>query len=200
MSGSLPDFRKSDAKTRKPRHFMDFTEKTLRRVNSYHGVIVNVTMDMVELPNGQTSMREVVEHPGGVCVAAVDEDNMVTVVRQFRFPMKEHLRELPAGKLEYGEEPFEAAKRELSEETGLEARSWTELGFIYTSPGFSTERLYLYLARDLIQGAAHPDPNEFLDVEKRPLSELLDMAMRGELTDGKTVIGVLKAAQLCLEH
>ncbi len=179
---------------------MDYTEKTLRRVNSYHGVIVNVTMDMIELPNGERSMREVVEHPGGVCVAAVDADNMVTMVRQFRFPMKEHLWELPAGKLEPGEEPFPAAVRELSEETGLEAGSWTDLGFIYTSPGFSTERLYLYLARDLTQGEAHPDPNEFLDVEKRPLQDLLDQVMAGEICDGKTAIGILKAAKLCLEH
>ncbi len=177
---------------------MDYTEKTLRRVNSYHGVIVNVTMDMVELPNGEISMREVVEHPGGVCVAAVDENNMVTLVRQFRFPLQDHLLELPAGKLEPGEEPFPAAVRELSEETGLEAASWTDLGFIYTSPGFSTEKLYLYLARDLTQGQAHPDPNEFLDVEKRPLQELLDMTMRGEIPDGKTAIAVLKAAKLCL--
>ena len=177
---------------------MDYTEKTLRRVNSYHGVIVNVTMDMVELPNGENSMREVVEHPGGVCVAAVDENNMVTLVRQFRFPLGDHLLELPAGKLEPGEEPFPAAVRELSEETGLEAGSWMDLGFIYTSPGFSTEKLYLYLARELTQGEAHPDPNEFLDVEKRPLKELLDMTMRGEIADGKTAIAVLKAAKLCL--
>ncbi len=179
---------------------MDYTEKTLRRVNSYNGIIVNVTMDMIELPNGEHSMREVVEHPGGVCIAAVDENNMVTMVRQFRYPMKEHLLELPAGKLEPGEEPFPAAVRELSEETGLEAKSWTDLGFIYTSPGFSTERLYLYLARDLVQGEAHPDPNEFLDVERQPLQELLDRVMAGEISDGKTAIGVLKAARLCLEH
>lgn len=171
---------------------MDYTEKTLRRVNSYHGIIVNVTMDMIELPNGQRSMREVVEHPGGVCVVALDEEDMVTVVRQFRFPMKKHLLELPAGKLEPGEEPFPAAVRELSEETGLSAATWTDLGFIYTSPGFSTEKLYLYLATDLTQGQAHPDPNEFLDVEKRPLQELADMVMSGEIADGKTVAGILK--------
>ena len=173
---------------------MDYTEKVIRRVNSYHGVIVNVTMDMIELPNGQTSMREVVEHPGGVCVLALDEKDMVTVVRQFRFPLRDHLLELPAGKLEPGEEPFPAAVRELSEETGLSADTWIDLGFIYTSPGFSTERLYLYLAMDLHQGQAHPDPNEFLDVEKRPLAELMDMVMDGRIADGKTVAGVLKAA------
>lgn len=171
---------------------MDYTEKTLRHVNSYHGIIVNVQMEMVELPNGERSMREVVEHPGGVCVVALDKDDMVTMVRQFRFPLQDHLLELPAGKLEPGEEPFPAAVRELSEETGLEAETWVDLGFIYTSPGFSTEKLYLYLAMDLTQGQAHPDPNEFLDVEKRPLAELVDMVMAGQIADGKTVTGILK--------
>lgn len=172
---------------------MDYTEKPLRRVNAYEGIIVDVSVDMVKLPNNEISLREVVHHPGGVCVAAVDENEMVTMVRQFRYPLAEHLLELPAGKLEKGEEPLPAAKRELSEETGLEAENWTDLGFIYTSAGFSTERLYIYLATGLTQGQAHPDPNEFLDVEKMPLSELLKMADDGLIHDAKTVAGILKA-------
>ena len=173
---------------------MDYTEKAVRRVNSYHGVVVDVTADIVSLPNGSTSVREVVHHPGGVCVAAVDSDNNIYVVRQFRFPFGRHLLELPAGKLEKGEDPFEAAKRELSEETGLEADSWSKLGSIYVSPGISTEELRLYLARDLHQGQAHPDPNEFLDVEKMPLASLLDRIAAGDIHDAKTVVGALKAA------
>lgn len=172
---------------------MDYTEKALRRVNTYEGIIVDVSVDMVKLPNDQISLREVVHHPGGVCVAAVDENEMVTMVRQFRYPLAEHLLELPAGKLEKGEEPLPAAKRELSEETGLEAENWVDLGFIYTSAGFSTERLYIYLATGLTQGQAHPDPNEFLDVEKVPLSELLKMADDCLIHDAKTVVGILKA-------
>lgn len=172
---------------------MDYTEKTLRRVNTYQGIIVDVSVDMVELANGETSMREVVHHPGGVCVAAVDENGMVTMVRQYRYPYGEHLLELPAGKLEKGEEPFPAAVRELSEETGLQAETWVELGPIYTSPGFSRETLYLYLATGLTQGEAHPDPNEFLDVEKIPLSRLLEKVDDGSIRDGKTVIGLMKA-------
>ena len=172
---------------------MDYTERLKRRVNSYHGVVVEVTMDMVELPNGVTGLREVVHHPGGVCVAAVDEAGRVAVVRQYRYPFSRHLLELPAGKLEKDEDPFDAVRRELSEETGLEADDWTDLGFIYVSPGISTEKLYLYLATGLHQGTAHPDPNEFLDVEKMPLDELARMAAAGELHDAKTVVGALKA-------
>ena len=172
---------------------MDYTEKALRRVNTYEGIIVDVSVDMVKLPNNEISLREVVHHPGGVCVAAVDENEMVTMVRQFRYPLAEHLLELPAGKLEKGEEPLPAAKRELSEETGLEAENWVDLGFIYTSAGFSTERLYIYLATGLTQGQAHPDPNEFLDVVKMPLSELLKMADDCLIHDAKTAAGILKA-------
>lgn len=175
---------------------MDYTEKMLRHVNRYQGVIVNVRLDMAEIPNGKTTMREVVEHPGGVCVVALDEDRRVYMVRQYRYPVGEHLLELPAGKLEKGEEPLAAARRELSEETGLAAQRWDSLGVLYTSPGFSTERLYLYLATELIKGTAHPDDNEFLDVEVIPLAELKARVLRGELRDAKTVAGILKADAL----
>jgi ADP-ribose pyrophosphatase len=171
---------------------MDYTEKTLRPVNRYHGVIVDVRVDVVQVPNGNTVLREVVEHPGGVCVVALDKDDCVYMVRQYRFPFGEHLLELPAGKLEKDEEPLSAAKRELSEETGLTAENWESLGVLYTSPGFSTERLFLYLARELNQGRPHPDLNEFLDVERIELSKLTEMALRGELCDAKTVSGILK--------
>lgn len=174
---------------------MDYTEKAIRHVNDYSGIIVNVGVDMVKLPNDAITMREVVHHPGGVCVAAVDGDGMVSLVRQFRYPYGRHLWELPAGKLEPGEEPLPAAQRELSEETGLEAAEWQALGALYTSPGFSTETLYLYLATELTQGAAHPDPNEFLDVKKVPLGDLLDRIDAGEIHDAKTVALALRAAR-----
>ena len=175
---------------------MDYTERPLRRVSDYHGVVVDLTEDIVQLPNGATTVREVVHHPGGVCVAAVDGDGNVAMVRQYRYPFSRHLLELPAGKLEKGEDPFDAVKRELSEETGLEAEHWQSLGAMYVSPGISTETLYLYLATGLRQGAAHPDPNEFLDVEKHPLSELVGLVRDGTIRDAKTVVGVLKAASI----
>lgn len=175
---------------------MDYTEQPVRRIGTYEGVIVDLTEDMVRLPNGEITIREVVHHPGGVCVAAVDEDGTVALVRQYRFPFGEHLLELPAGKLEKGEEPLPAAKRELSEETGLEADVWQDLGAIYTSPGFSTETLYLYLATGLHQGQAHPDPNEFLDVERMSLSQLVDLVEKGTVKDAKTVVGALKVTAI----
>jgi ADP-ribose pyrophosphatase len=175
---------------------MDYTETPIRHVNTYKGIIVNVETDLVRLSNDKQTLREVVHHPGGVCVAAVDEDGMIALVRQYRFPFREHLWELPAGKLEPGEDPLPAAMRELSEETGLEAEHWQPLGSILTSPGFSTETLYLYLATGLRQGAAHPDPNEFLDVERIPLKSLVARVESGEIRDAKTVIGALRAERL----
>ena len=175
---------------------MEYTEKPLRRISSYRGVVVELTEDMVELTNGAHTVREVVHHPGGVCVAAVDDDGTVALVRQYRYPFGRHLLELPAGKLERDEDPLDAVKRELSEETGLEAGTWRDMGFIYVSPGISTEKLYLYLATDLRQGAAHPDPNEFLDVERMPLSKLVDMVESDQVHDAKTVVGALRAARL----
>ena len=175
---------------------MEYVEKPIRRISSYQGVVVELTEDMVELTNGAYTVREVVHHPGGVCVAAVDEAGRVAVVRQYRYPFARTLLELPAGKLEKDEDPDQAVIRELSEETGLEADRWRPMGSIYVSPGISTERLYLYLATGLHQGAAHPDPNEFLDVAWMDLAELVAMAERDEIHDAKTVIGALRAARL----
>lgn len=175
---------------------MDYTEEKLRRVNAYHGIIVDVETDMVRLQNDAITMREVVRHPGGVSVVALGDDGTIALVRQYRYPFQSHLWELPAGKLEPGEDPLSAAKRELSEETGLEADFWTDLGVLYATPGYCTEKLYLFLARGLRQGPAHPDPNEFLDVVRLPLSEVIDRIERGALHDAKTVVGALRTERL----
>ena len=172
---------------------MDYTETPLRLFAGYKGIITSTTLETVRLPNGETSYREVVEHPGGVTVIPVDDDGSVYCVRQFRYPMGEHLLEVPAGKLEAGEDPLDCAKRELSEETGITADEYIDLGKIYPSPGYCRETLYIYLARGLHFGVSHPDENEFLDVEKLPLEELVNMAMANRLVDAKTVIAVLKA-------
>lgn len=172
---------------------MDYTEKKLRQINGYQGRIVNISMDMIELPDGGTSFREVVHHPGGVCVLPVDENGMAYLVRQFRYPCAEHLLEAPAGKLEPGEEVLPSAVRELSEETGFEAGQYVDLGAYWSSPGFCTELLHLYLALDLTRGEAHPDPGEFLDLVPVPLEELFERVLRNEITDGKTALAILRA-------
>lgn len=175
---------------------MDYTEQKIHTLNGYHGRIVNTRLDLISLPNGETALREVVEHPGGVTVLPVDEEGYVYCVRQFRYPFAEHLLEAPAGKLEKGEDPLACAVRELSEETGITADEYTFLGELYPSPGYSREVLYLYLARGLHYGKAHPDQNEFLDVERIHIDSLFELIMENKLKDGKTALAVLKARHL----
>ncbi len=175
---------------------MDYTETPIHRICGYEGLITATTLDRVILPNGEHSLREVVEHPGGVTVLPIDDEGYVYCVRQFRYPMGEHMLELPAGKLEKGENPLDCAKRELSEETGITAMQYTDLGKLYPSPGFCRETLYLYLAQNLIFGKAHPDENEFLDVIKVHIDELYESVMNNELADAKTVVAILKAKAL----
>lgn len=175
---------------------MKLFEKTLTSETKFEGRIIKVLRDTVELENGKTSAREVVCHNGGVCVAALTEQNEVLLVRQFRYPYKEVLLELPAGKLDPGEDHRPAALRELSEETGLEAGELTYLGHIYASPGFCDEALHMYLARDLTRARQHLDEDEFLDVVTMPFDTLVEQVMSGEITDAKTVAAVLKVKTL----
>ena len=172
---------------------MEYFEKQISTETVYRGRIVNVRNDIAELRNGHHVPREVVEHPGGVAVVAVDDNGCVMMVRQYRYPMEEELLEIPAGRLEYGENHYDCAVRELSEETGCTARDIVYLGPIYPSPGFSRETLYIYLATGLVRGAAHPDEDEFLSVEAVPIDVLVGQIMAGEIKDGKTIIGILKA-------
>ncbi|MGM9520850.1 MAG: NUDIX domain-containing protein [Oscillospiraceae bacterium] len=174
---------------------MAFFEKTLKSDEIYKGKIITVYRDTVELENGRTSLREVVSHAGGVGIVALDDDGCAVMVRQYRYPIGRELLEVPAGKLEPGEDPLECAVRELSEETGYSAGQMVSLGSILPSPGYCQETLYVYLALDLKPGAIHLDPDEFLSVEHIPMTKLHDMVMSGELTDAKTVIGILKAEQ-----
>ena len=172
---------------------MDYTEKCLDSKEIYRGKIIYVHKDSVSLPDGSESIREIVEHSGGVAVIPVDDAGNVWCVRQYRYAFAEHLLEVPAGKLEDGEDPLDCAVRELSEETGFTAEKYTFLGKLLPSPGYCKETLYLYLATGLKPGQAHLDPGEFLDVECHSLQELTDMVMRNELTDAKTAMAVLKA-------
>ena len=175
---------------------MDLTEKRLDGELKYKGVIVDVVMDRAQLCDGSVVRREVVRHPGGVTVLPVDDEGYCYCVRQFRYPLQKLMLEAPAGKLERGEDPLVCASRELGEETGFTAGRIVPLGAYHSSPGFSSERLYLYLALDLSRGEAHPDKGEFLDLVKLPFSELLAMVRRGEISDGKTAIAVLQAAHI----
>ena len=175
---------------------MNLEEKTLSKKVIFEGRIITVHEDEVELPNGEKASREVVEHPGGVAIVALDGDYNVYMVRQFRYPYHKVLLEIPAGKLNYGEDPFTCGVRELKEETGLSAERYDDLGAFMVSPGFCGETIHIYLARELSSGDMHLDPDEFLEVEKMPLKELLDMIMDNKIEDAKTVIGILKTAEL----
>ena len=177
---------------------MELTEKTLRSERIYDGKIIHVRRDEVLLPNGHTAMREVVAHPGGVGILALDGDGTVLLVRQYRYAFGRTLLEIPAGKREKGEEPLTTAKRELQEETGAQADSWMSLGALIASPGCYDEVLYLYLATGLRFGQTHPDEDEFLALERMPLAELVRRCMDGEITDAKTVCAALKAKNLGL--
>ena len=171
---------------------MNLSEKPLSADYKYRGRIINLRVDTAELPNGATATREVVEHPGGVCVAALTEDGCLLFVRQFRYPYQTVLLELPAGKLDPGEDPLEAGKRELREETGAKASRYESLGTLYPSPGYCGEIIPLYAASGLTFGETAPDEDEFLEVEKIPLEEAARMVLEGEIPDAKTQAAVLK--------
>lgn len=175
---------------------MEFKEEMVSQQRLYEGIIVNVRQDKVRLTDGRLTNREVVEHRGGVAVFAMDDQQRVALVRQYRYPMGEVTLELPAGKLEKGEEPRASALRELAEETGLVPGTLTEMGCSYSSPGILSERIYLYFAKDLTQGPAKPDDGEFVETLWVPYQQLLAMAARGEIKDGKTLAGILKASFL----
>jgi len=171
----------------------DLTEKTLRREEKFHGRIVSVHVDEVLLPNGHTAYREVVEHNGGVAVLALDDDNNALLVTQYRYVFGKLMPEIPAGKLDAGEDPAAGALRELREETGAVPEEFISLGTILPSPGCYSEVLHLFFARGLRFEAQALDPDEFLNVERVPFDELLRRCMAGEIEDAKTVTAVLKA-------
>ena len=175
---------------------MNLTEKKLARQDIYAGRVVKLHVDTVELPDGGTAIREIVEHPGGVAIVALDEENRVSVVRQYRYAFSRVMLEIPAGKREAGEEPFLTAQRELQEEVGAAAAQWDDLGVLIPSPGCYGETLYLYLARGLTFGAVDPDEDEFLECERMPFDELYQMCMDGRVQDAKTVAAVLKVKLL----
>ena len=172
---------------------MDLTEKRLRREDKYKGILMDVHVDTVELPNGETSLREVADHTDGVAVLPLDERNNVLAVTQYRYVFGRTTLEIPAGKLDPGEEPAAGALRELAEETGAVPEVFVPLGRLLPSPGCFGETLHLFLARGLRMEAQHLDPDEFLNVERVPFDEMVRRCMEGEIQDAKTVAAVLMA-------
>lgn len=168
------------------------TEKTVKENTIYDGKILKLNRDEVMLENGETAIREVVHHNGGAGVLAIDDEENLYLVKQFRYPYGEEMLEIPAGKLAIGEDPLDCAKRELEEETGMVANKWESLGAFRPSPGYTDEKLYIYIARDLRPGKQNLDDDEFLDVTKCDLFRAVKMVERGEITDAKTVIAIYK--------
>jgi len=164
----------------------------------YNGKVFNVTSEKVREPGGITAQRDVVRHSGSVVVLAIDgtgSEPRVLLERQYRYAAEDYLWELPAGRVDPGEGVLAGAKRELMEETGYRAKQWKRALFFYPSPGFLDETMTIYLARELTSGHAEPEDDESIECKLLPLSEVVDMALSGEIRDGKTIAGVLWLAE-----
>jgi ADP-ribose pyrophosphatase len=165
-------------------------EKTISSQAIYDGRIIKVKVDEVLLPNGNTAKREIVHHQGAVAVIPLTEDGKMVVVRQFRKPLEKAIVEIPAGKLEIGEDPLACAERELEEETGYRAAQYEKLSAFYTSPGFADELLHVYVATGLTKGESRPDEDEFVDMMELTLEEAHELHKAGEISDAKTVVAL----------
>lgn len=175
---------------------MHLFEKTVTSELIFDGKIITVKKDTAELENGEIVNRELVVHPGGVCVVPINEKGEVLMVKQFRYPFKEALMEVPAGKLEFGEDHREAGLRELREETGAVCEKFEYLGVCYPSVAYLTEKIHMYLATGLTFENQDLDDDEFLDVIKIKLEDAVEMVMNNELPDAKTQCAILKAARI----
>ena len=174
---------------------MHLQEKTVGTEPIFDGKIIKVQRDQAELENGAIVTRELVIHPGGVCIVPINENGEVYLVKQFRYPFQEVLTEVPAGKLEFGENHRDAGLRELKEETGAECENFEYLGVMYPSVAYLTEKIHMYLATGLKFDKQSLDEDEFLDVIKVKLSDAVDMVLNGEIKDGKTQTALLLAAR-----
>ncbi len=177
---------------------MTFEEKTLGTERLFEGKIINVRRDRVTVMEGE-SFREIVEHNGGAVIAAVKADGKMIMVRQFRKPAERVMLEVPAGKIDPGEDPAVTAVRELKEETGYTAGKIRKLTQMYPSVGYSEEILHIYLCTDLEAGDTNPDENEAIDIEEYPVDTLVQMVMNGEIQDGKSQIAILMVKTLLAE-
>lgn len=171
---------------------MDLTEKTVEQKYIYKGKVVTLRVDSVELPNGKPGTREVIEHRGAVAVVPLTDERELVLVRQYRYPFSTTVWEIPAGKLDPGETPLECGKRELLEETGATAQNYIDLGLYYPTPAYCCEQIHLFGATGLTFTAQSLDEDEFLEVKKFPLEQVVEMIKHNEIPDGKTQAAVLK--------
>jgi len=165
----------------------DLTEHTLSSEQVFRGVLLDVRRDQVKLPDGKQAVREYIRHPGAVTIIALHDDGRMVLERQFRYPVGQVFLELPAGKIDPGEDILECAKRELREETGFTAREWQHLGVLHLCIGYSDERIEVFLARGLTAGGRALDEGEFLEVLAMSPEEIEQAIRDGRLTDGKTL-------------
>lgn len=174
----------------------DFTERTLRSRTVYRGRLLHVLEDEVRLPDGRQARREYIRHPGAVAMLPMPDERTVVLVRQYRYPPRRHFHEIPAGKIDPGEAPLEAGRRELREECGYEARTWRRLTTLDPCIGYSDERIELYLVRDLARVVSAPGDGEFIEALAVPLSEALEWVKARRITDAKTIVALMWAATL----
>ncbi|MBQ8210332.1 MAG: NUDIX hydrolase [Clostridia bacterium] len=171
-------------------------EKKVSSEYIFDGKLLQVYRDTIELPNGEPATREYIKHQGAVAVVPVTDENEIIAVRQYRYPIGRVTIEIPAGKLDKDEEPLTAAKRELSEETGVESADIEYIGGLYPSVAYTDEIIHMYVAKNLKYGEMHTDDDEFLDVVKIKIDDFVDMILKGEIMDSKTQAAVLKVAML----
>ena len=174
---------------------MDYVEKTVKKNYIYQGKILTVRRDDAQLPDGKPCIREIIEHSGGVAVAAVTDDNKMILVRQYRKAAEQDILEIPAGRRENNEDPMIAAMRELREETGYTAQKFSHLTSFYATIGYCTEVIHVYLATGLTPGETDFDEHEAIEMECYPIDELKQMIFDGEIVDGKTITAILLAAE-----
>jgi ADP-ribose pyrophosphatase len=174
----------------------DFTETTLDSRTAYHGVLLDVVADRVRLPDGSESVREYIHHPGACMVIAFVDERTILMERQFRYPLRRHFIELPAGKIDPGEDPLHTAQRELKEECGYAAAEWRHLATLHPCIGYADEHIELYLARGLTHVGHALDDGEFLEVFPLTIDEALEWVRQGRITEAKAVTGLLWADRI----
>ncbi len=179
---------------------MDLTEHCISSETIASGGMLNVKRDQVRLPNGHISQREYVTHPGAVVVVPILPNGNVILERQFRYPLHRVFVELPAGKIDAGEEVLVTGQRELLEETGYSASDWVKLGCQHPCIGYSNEVIHMYLARDLSAGAHQRDADESMEVFELPFCDCIKMIQTGKITDGKTIVALFFAEKYLLQH